>query len=116
MTSIRDNIPPFYVDNNIDFYKNDVESVLNIIESFSDDEADEHFASQKSFLHYHNVHWLEMEHLNEQWYNVCDKLVIAFNPLPVYNKTDNHVMLTDNQKQRIYDRYKDDFWSFNYER
>ena len=116
MTSIRDNIPPFYIDNNINFLDNDIESVLDIIEYFSDDDADEHFASQKSFLHYHNVHWIEMEHLNEQWSNVCNRLDIAFDPLPVYNKTNNHVMLTDDQKERIFNRYKDDFWSFNYAR
>ena len=47
---------------------------------------------------------------------VCEKLNIAFSELPVYNKTNNHVLLTDSQKERIYKRYTEDFWSFNYAR
>lgn len=116
MTNIRANIPPFYIDNNIDFYKNDVNSVITLIEKFIDEDADEHFASQRSFIHYHNVHWIQLEELNVQWKMVCEKLNIAFSELPVYNKTNNHVLLTDSQKERIYKRYTEDFWSFNYAR
>ena len=115
-TNIRNNIPPFYTDNNINLSKKPIDEVLDIIQSFDDNEADEHFASQASFVYGENVEYLKMENLEKDWEPFSKKINIAFQPLPVYNKSDNAVLLTDNQKEKIYKRYQQDFERFNYER
>ena len=56
-----------------------------------------------------------MESLQEEWVSMCDHLDIAHKALPVYNKSNNVVLLTDDQKSRIYNRYKEDFERFKYE-
>jgi hypothetical protein len=47
---------------------------------------------------------------------MCDELNIAYQSLPVYNKSDSNVLLTEDQKDKIYNRYKEDFERFKYER
>jgi len=115
-TKIRNNIPPFYIHNNIDMNKNTINEVLDMIEKYDDSEADEHFASQSSFCYKENIFYLKMETIQEEWVSLCDQLNIAHRPLPVYNKSNNPVLLTDSQKERIYKRYQMDFERFKYER
>lgn len=115
-TKIRNNTPPFYTDNNIKLKQTPVDEVIDIICTYSDDEADEHFASQSSFVYKDSIHFLKMETINEEWISMCDHLNIAHRALPVYNKSNNNVYLTEDQKDRIYNRYKEDFERFKYER
>lgn len=115
-TKIRNNIPPFYTDNKILLEPIPVNAAIEIINQFTDNEADEHFASQSSFVYKDNIPYLKMESLQEEWVSMCDHLNIAHRPLPVYNKSNNVVLLTDDQKSKIYNRYKEDFERFGYER
>lgn len=115
-TKIRNNVPPFYIDNNIELKQTPVDEVIDIICNYSDDEADEHFASQSSFVYKDPIHFLKMEALEEEWVSMCDHLNIAHKALPVYNKSNNNVHLTEDQKSRIYNRYKEDFERFKYDR
>ena len=115
-TKIRNNIPPFYTDNKILLEPIPINAAIDIINQFTDDEADEHFASQSSFVYKDDIPYLKMESLQEEWVSMCDHLNIAYRPLPVYNKSNNVVLLTDDQKSKIYNRYKEDFERFGYER
>lgn len=115
-TKIRNNIPPFYTDNKILLEPIPINAAIDIINQFTDDEADEHFASQSSFVYKDDIPYLKMESLQEEWVSMCDHLDIAHKALPVYNKSNNVVLLTDDQKSRIYNRYKEDFERFKYER
>jgi len=114
-TKIRNNIPPFYTDNKILLEPIPINAAIDIINQFTDDEADEHFASQSSFVYKDDIPYLKMESLQEEWVSMCDHLDIAHKALPVYNKSNNVVLLTDDQKSRIYNRYKEDFERFKYE-
>ena len=115
-TNIRHNIPPFYVDNNISLKPTPLNEVIDMVCSFTDEEADEHFASQSSFVYKDPIWFLKMESLQEEWVSMCDELNIAYKPLPVYNKSDSKVLLTEDQKDKLYNRYKEDFERFKYER
>ena len=115
-TKIRNNIPPFYTDNKILLEPIPINAAIEVINQYTDDEADEHFASQSSFVYKENIPYLKMESLEEEWVSMCDHLNIAHKALPVYNKSNNVVLLTDDQKSRIYNRYKEDFERFKYER
>lgn len=115
-TKIRNNIPPFYTDNKILLEPIPINAAIEVINQYTDDEADEHFASQSSFVYKDNIPYLKMESLQEEWVSMCDHLNIAHKPLPVYNKSNNVVLLTDDQKSKIYNRYKKDFERFGYER
>ena len=115
-TKIRNNIPPFYTDNKILLEPIPINAAIDVINQFTDDEADEHFASQSSFVYKDDIPYLKMESLQEEWVSMCDHLDIAHKALPVYNKSNNVVLLTDDQKSRIYNRYKEDFERFKYER
>ena len=115
-TKIRNNIPPFYTDNKILLEPIPINAAIDVINQFTDDEADEHFASQSSFVYKDDIPYLKMESLQEEWVSMCDHLNIAHRPLPVYNKSNNVVLLTDDQKSKIYNRYKEDFERFGYER
>jgi hypothetical protein len=115
-TKIRNNTPPFYIDNNIKLKQTPVDDVIDIICTYSDDEADEHFASQSSFVYKESIHFLKMETIAEEWISICYHLNIVHKALPVYNKSSNNVYLTEDQKNRIYNRYKEDFERFKYER
>ena len=115
-TKIRDNIPSFYSDNNIELKPTPVNEVIDMICSFSDDESDEHFASQSSFAYKDPIMFLKMETLAEEWISMCDELDIAHRPLPVYNKSNSGVLLTEDQKDKLYKRYQEDFERFKYER
>jgi len=115
-TKIRNNIPPFYTDNKILLEPIPINAAIEVINQYTDDEADEHFASQSSFVYKDNIPYLKMESLQEEWVSMCDHLNIAHRPLPVYNKSNNVVLLTDDQKSKIYNRYKEDFERFGYER
>ena len=115
-TKIRNNIPPFYTDNKILLEPIPINAAIDVINQFTDDEADEHFASQSSFVYKDDIPYLKMESLQEEWVSMCDHLNIAHRPLPVYNKSNNVVLLTDDQKSKIYNRYKEDFERFKYER
>ena len=115
-TKIRNNVPPFYIDNNILLKPTPLNEVIDMVCSFTDEEADEHFASQSSFVYKEPIWFLKMESLQEEWVSMCDELNIAYQPLPVYNKSDSNVLLTEDQKDKIYNRYKQDFERFKYER
>lgn len=115
-TNLRTNIPPFYVDNNITLEPKPINEVLDIIEQFNDDECDEHFASQCSFIHSDNVFVIKQEHLNQGWKTLCHKLQIDHKELKQFNQSKNYSNLTEDQKDRIFKRYKNDFERFEYER
>ena len=115
-TKIRNNIPPFYTDNNIELKQTPINEVIDIITNYSDDEADEHFTSQSSFVYKEPIVYLKMETIEEDWVSFCNHINVAHKALPVYNKSDNAVLLTEDQKDRIYNRYKKDFERFGYER
>lgn len=115
-TNLRANIPPFYTDNNIKLNKRPVNEVIDIITSYSDTQADEHFASQDSFIHSSRCLFIRMEDLNFGWQKLCEKIGIAFNPLPVYNKSNTTISLTESQKELIFNRYRTDFERFKYDR
>ncbi len=113
-TNIRVGAPPFYTDNQIKIEEKPIDEVIDMIEQFSDDEADEHFASQSSFVHHDNCCIVKMEDMEAGWIDICERLSVEHRPLSVYNKSEDIVMLNDNQKQRLYQRYSDDFNNFDY--
>jgi len=113
-TNIRHNTPPFYIDNNITLEPKPVDSVLDMIEWFNDDECDEHFAAQSAYIHLDNVKVVKIEDLNNDWKDVCKDIGVDYKPLSVYNKSINTVELTEQQKQRVYNRYSNDFSKFGY--
>lgn len=113
-TNIRHNIPPFYIDNNIKLEPKPVDEVLDIIEWFKDDECDEHFASQSSFVHVDHVNVIKMEDLDTGWIETCKNIGVDYKPLSVYNKSVNTVDLTPEQTMRIIKRYSNDFTNFEY--
>ena len=115
-TDIRNNTPPFYIDNNIKLKLTPVDEVVDMVCDFTDDDADEHFASQSSFVYKNPIMYLKMEAIAEEWISLCDKLDIAHKPLPVYNKSNSSVLLTEEQKNKLYKRYQEDFERFKYER
>ena len=87
-----------------------------MIEWFNDEECDEHFASQSSFVHVDEsfINVIKMEDLNTGWNKVCNDINVEYKSLSVYNKSVNTVELTSEQKARIYQRYNDDFTKFGY--
>jgi len=113
-TNLRHNIPPFYVDNNIVLEPKPIDDVIDIIESYDDENADEHFSSQSSFVHFQPIEVLKLEELETSWKLITDKIQVDYKPLNVYNRSDDTFELSENQKQRIYNRYKQDFIAFNY--
>ena len=115
-TNIRNNVPPFYTDNGIPLHPTPIESVVDIVCEFDDKNADEHFASQSSFIHIDDITFLKMENLEAEWKEFTEKINIAYKPLPVYNKSNSEVQLTERQKEKLYHRYKNDFEKFNYGR
>lgn len=115
-TNLRNNVPPFYTNNGIVLEPKPVDEVLDIVELFDDDNADEHFASQQSFIYSDRCVFIFQEKLNEQWQIICDRINVEFKHLPMYNKSRDVIHLTDQQKNRIYNRYKEDFMRFKYER
>ena len=114
-TKLRVGVPPFYTDNNIRIEERPVDDVISIVEQFSDDEADEHFASQTSFVHHSKCHVVKMEDMEAGWMSVCNQLGVEHKPLAVYNKSVDIITLTDEQKERLYRRYIHDFYNFHYE-
>lgn len=112
-TKVRHNVPPFYLENNIELKPTLIDDVISMIESFDDEEADEHFASQSSFI-YCDVELIKMEELDQQWKKLTRDLGVDYMPLNVYNKSIDMIELTQQQKQRIYNRYKNDFENFGY--
>lgn len=88
--------------------------VIDMIEKFNDEVADDHFASQSSFIHTDNCLKIKIEDLSSEWHTVCDKIGVDYQPLPVYNSSINAVELTEEQISRIYKRYKADFEQFGY--
>ena len=114
-TNLRNNVPPFYTDNGIPLHPTPVENVVDIVCEFDDKNADEHFASQSSFVYVDNI-FLKMENLETEWKEFTEKINIAYKPLPVYNKSNSEVQLTERQKEKLYHRYKNDFERFNYDR
>lgn len=113
-TNIRHNVPPFYTDNKIELKPKPVDEVIEIVESFQDEEADEHFASQSSFI-YCDVEIIKMEELSERWESITDCLGVEYKPLNVYNKSIDTVDLTAQQEKRLWNRYENDFTEFGYE-
>ena len=112
-TKIRHNVPPFYTDNNIELKPTPVDKVIDMIEMFQDSDADEHFVSQSSFIHY-PAETVKLEELEEKWLPITEYLGVDYKPLNVYNKSVDTIELTKEQKQRIYNRYVDDFENFGY--
>jgi hypothetical protein len=115
-TKMRSHKPRFYKANNIPLEPTPINTVIDMVCSFNDKKADEHFASQSSFVYRNDVHIIKMETIAEEWISMCDHLNIAHKPLPVYNKSNHTVLLTEDQKNKIYNRYKEDFERFKYER
>lgn len=113
-TNLRNSIPPFYVDNNIKLEPKPVDEVLEIIEWFGDNECDEHFASQSSFIQVDNINYVKIENLNEGWKSICKDISVDYKPLSIYNKSVNSTVLTSVQKARIHRRYVNDFTKFGY--
>ena len=112
-TKIRHNVPPFYTDNKIKLEPKPIDEVIEIVESFQDDDADEHFASQSSFIHY-PAEIVKLEELEQKWLLVTEYIGVDYKPLNVYNKSIDTIELTKEQKQRIYNRYVNDFEIFGY--
>lgn len=115
-TKKRNNVPPFYQDNNIKLEPTPVNSVIDMVCNFTDDEADEHFASQSSFVYKNPITYLKVENLDKEWEDFCINFDIAYKPLPVYNKSVGTVHLTSDQENKLYNRYREDFERFKYER
>lgn len=113
-TKVRGSKPSFYSDNNIKLKHKPVNEVLDMIECFKDEECDEHFASQSSFVYVDDAKIVKMEDLNTGWSAICKDIGVDYKPLPVYNKSVNTVELTDEQVSRIYKRYTIDFEQFGY--
>ena len=116
-TNLRAELPPFFTDNNIQARGFTVDQAVDMVcEYTNDDEIDEHIASQSSFVYVDNCDVLKMETLDCDWGVMCKKLNIDYHPVPVYNKSNTTVHLTEEQKDKLYDRYKQDFERFKYER
>lgn len=115
-TNLRTNVPPFYVDHNISLTPKPINEVITIIENFGDGVCDEHFASQSSFIYSDKCFTIKMEHLNQGWKTICNKIGVVYTELPVYNKSNNSINLTDEQKHKIFVRYQKDFERFKYVR
>jgi len=113
-TSIRNNTPPFYIDNNIKLRPMPIDAVLDMIEEYADEEADEHFASQCSFICMDNIHVLKLEDIENGWKNLTTLINVDYKPLSVYNKSIDTTELSDRQIERIYKRYQNDFEKFGY--
>ena len=103
-----------YIDNNIKIEEKPIDEVITIVEQYDDDEADEHFASQTSFVHHDKCHVVKMENIETEWINVCVQLGVEHKPLAVYNKSEDIITLNDEQKERLYRRYINDFYNFHY--
>jgi len=112
-TNIRHNVPPFYTDNNIELKPTPVDNIIDMIEMFQDNDADEHFASQSSFIYY-PAEIVKLEELQQKWLSITEYIGVDYKPLNVYNKSIDTVELTEEQKQRIYNRYINDFETFGY--
>ena len=113
-TKKRTSTPKFYTDNRIKLKPTPIDQVIDMVEQFEDNVADEHFASQSSFIHVENCCKIKMEDLDAGWTNVCNEIRVDYQPLPVYNKSTNNTFLTEKQTSRIYKRYKTDFEQFGY--
>jgi hypothetical protein len=113
-TNTRNSTPKFYLNNRIKLKPTPIDQVIDMIEQFEDNVADEHFASQSSFIHVENCHTIKVEDLDAGWTKVCNEIRVDYQPLPVYNKSTNTTFLTEEQISRIYKRYKTDFEQFGY--
>ena len=114
-TSIRNNVPTFYSVNNIKLKPKPVDAVLDMVEEYPDEEADEHFASQCSFIHYDPINIVKLEDLKNGWKNITSLINVDYKPLSVYNKSIDTTELNDTQIERIYTRYQNDFERFGYQ-
>ena len=114
-TSIRNNVPTFYSDNNIKLKPKPVDAVLDMVEEYPDEEADEHFASQCSFIHYDPINIVKLEDLKNGWKNITSLINVDYKPLSVYNKSIDTTELNGTQVKRIYTRYQNDFERFGYQ-
>ena len=112
----RASIPSFYTYNEIKFEGMTVDLVIDMIEKFGDDDCDEHFASQLSFVYKDDCQILKMESLEKDWKEVCSKLSLDYKPLPLYNVSKASISLTESQKERIYKRYGQDFKQLGYDK
>lgn len=113
-TKKRTSTPKFYTVNRIKLKPMPIDQVIDMVEQYEDDVADEHFASQSSFIHSDNCLTIKMEDLDTGWTKVCNEIRVDYQPLPVYNKSTNTTFLTEEQISRIYKRYKTDFEQFGY--
>jgi len=115
-TNLRNQSPPFFVDNNLNITTYSVDEAINMVCSFDEDDLiDEHIASQSSFIHTEDVNIIKMEDISNDWKLYCNKINIEFNEIPVYNKSLSKVNLSEIQKEKLFKRYKKDFERFKYE-
>jgi hypothetical protein len=65
-----------------------------------------------------NIHIHKFENLKNEWVLLCDKLGLGSIPLLHKQKTkyNSKIVLTDEQKDRIYQIYKDDFLELGYDK
>ena len=108
--------PPFYRDNNIDLTNLSINEAIDLVCSYSDDEGDEHFVSQDSFIYVDECDYIHLETLGRDWKQLCRQIFVDPIPLTRYNKSNGTIELDEEQKIKLYNRYILDFKRFRYER
>lgn len=112
--SHRSETPPFYIDHKIDITSMSIDEVIKMVHEYGDDEGDEHFISQSSYIYSTECKFLRLENLQEDWNNFCSLHDFPLKNLKFYNKSNNVIVLNENQKKLIYERYINDFILGNY--
>ena len=79
-------------------------------------QGDEHFISQSSFIHNDVLFYMQMNDLNNGWNSFCEFFSLSEVPLQHYNNSKGSIELTQDQKDRLFNRYKTDFERFGYDR
>lgn len=110
----RSGIPPFYVDHKINITSMSIDQAIEMIHKYNDDEGDEHFISQSSYIYSDKCKFLRIENLVSDWFSFCRLNNLDLIDLNHYNKSNNELTLTENQKKSIYKRYETDFDKFGY--
>ena len=108
--------PPFYTDNNLDITKFSVDQCIDMLDTYNDDQGDEHFISQSLFIHNDVLFYMQMNDLNNGWNSFCEFFSLSEVPLQHYNNSKGSIELTQDQKDRLFNRYKTDFERFGYDR
>lgn len=114
--SFRTGTPSFYIDNHIDILNLTVNQTLDMIEQYNDSEADEHFVSQYQYIHSDECEFLHVESLKEEFERFCSENNFQILELKQMNKSLEDLVLTEEQKNRVYKRYEKDFIKFGYQK